>query len=201
MDGGVKSRTRASSTDGAGDAVVAEDRTQKRYEVAGNGFGARSKTSVRDFTVQTDLPRSSGGTNTAAEPVELLLSALIGCESATAAFVARNMRPRMMFHGLRAHYTAHRDQRGALGALPITDAHSFPPERTGLARVSGEVIVFLAVHPTASQEIRPETEQRLRTLEQQTHARCPVASMLRASGCDMSGIRWRFAEAHERIDD
>ena len=56
--------------------------------------GARTACRTHDgHAIASDLPRKSGGGGGAAEPVYHLLAALCGCEAATAAFVARRMRP------------------------------------------------------------------------------------------------------------
>ena len=54
---------------------------------------------------------AQGGSDAAAQPVETLLAALIGCEQATAAFVARHMQPRMDLLKIEFNYCAERDNR------------------------------------------------------------------------------------------
>lgn len=63
---------------------------------------------------------AQGGSDAAAQPVETLLAALIGCEQATAAFVARHMQPRMDLMRIDFIYYAERDNRGAV-ALPLDE--------------------------------------------------------------------------------
>jgi uncharacterized OsmC-like protein len=67
----------------------------KYYKVRGTGHGCASETEIADgrFIVRTDTPKRMGGQDTAPEPVDLMLAALIGCEQATAHFVAMKMRP------------------------------------------------------------------------------------------------------------
>ncbi|CAE8605516.1 unnamed protein product [Polarella glacialis] len=72
----------------------AEQPKIKSYQVIGEGQGAASEAKCRSHTMRTDVPRESGGKDSAPQPVELVLTALIGCETATAAYVARQMRPR-----------------------------------------------------------------------------------------------------------
>ena len=72
------------------------------------------------FVVHTDTLASDGGTDTAPQPVELLLAALVGCEQATAHFVSRHMRvdkKRVKIDTIKFDYHAVRDERGA-ASLP-----------------------------------------------------------------------------------
>ena len=67
-------------------------RYDKIYELTARGEACACTTRVRQHTIRTDTPKLSGGMDTAAQPVELLLAALVGCETATAHFVARGVR-------------------------------------------------------------------------------------------------------------
>lgn len=155
----------------------------KSYVVAGEGKGGAS-TSVHGggHNVSTDLPRSMGGKDVAPQPVELLMSALVGCETATATFVARQMRPRFPLDRLTFAYVAERDERGAI-SLPL-DAE--PPCAAHLQAIRGTVHVHLTAGAAA------ETPERVEFLKSQVERRCPVASMARASGCHMD-IAWVLA--------
>jgi uncharacterized OsmC-like protein len=78
------------------------------------GVGRRSKCTIKTddgFELTTDTPAAMGGTNEAAQPIFMLLSALAGCETATAQFVARQMKIRL--RDLEFELQAWRDQRGA----------------------------------------------------------------------------------------
>jgi uncharacterized OsmC-like protein len=124
-------------------------------------------TTASGHEVRSDLPKFSGGTDSAAEPVYLLLSALAGCEAATAAYVARHMKLRI--GAISFELEAERDERGAL-AMPIADEPSAPARLLhvrGVARVSDT-------------EATPE---QLRALGRAVHRRCPVANMIELSGC------------------
>eukprot|EP00976_Prorocentrum_cordatum_P033251 677248-Prorocentrum_minimum.AAC.4 len=57
-------------------------------------------------TLHTDVPSKDGGGDTAPQPVEHLLTALVGCEQATAAFVARRMKPRLRLESITFNYEA-----------------------------------------------------------------------------------------------
>ena len=115
--------------------------------------------------VTSDLPRVSGGSDTAAEPVYLLLAALCGCEAATAQFVAYKMK--ISLGDIRFKLEATRDQRGAL-SLPLG---SDIPVPSRLQLVTGTAMVE-----------SDATDTQLAELEREVHVRCPVANMLVASG-------------------
>ena len=65
---------------------------EKLYSITGTTQGTTSTSQTRGHTLRTDTPPSGGGKDTAPQPVETLLAALIGCEGATADFVARMLR-------------------------------------------------------------------------------------------------------------
>ena len=123
-----------------------------------------------------------GGKDEAAQPVETLLTALIGCTQATALFVGRQIKPqRIAIEKMEFHLQAFRDERGAL-TLPI---HIDPAVPSMVQRIEGTVVV----HATNSQAISQDSMQ---VLKEQTELRCPVASMMVASGCKMD-IEWMDA--------
>ena len=116
-----------------------------------------------------------GGQNTAAQPVEHLLTAWAGCTQATALFVARQMRlrlERLEFEDI----VAQRDERGAL-SLPIQDDPAYPSR---LHTFSGTIRVFCSKQLSA---------EDLEMLRHQTELRCPVANMILASGC-LVNVEW-----------
>ena len=178
--GGVAARrARALSSLGASASGGARVKT---YELRGHGAGGACSIVAGQHAVRTDLPRAMGGRDEAPQPVELLVSALIGCEQATAAFVARQMKPRMALRGIAFEYTAARDDRGAT-SLPL---HAPPPARAGLGRVWGTARVHLA-------EGGSETRERIEELKRLVEERCPVANTLASGGCELS-IEWVLAE-------
>lgn len=154
----------------------------KRYEVTASGAGGATAATVRGHTIRTDLPRKMGGADEHPQPVELLVAALIGCEQATAAFVARHMTPRLALAGLTFEYVARRDERGAT-SLPLHAPIPVPARLTG---VTGVATVHLV------RGAGPETAERVDELRRLTEERCPVASTLRAGGCELD-VRWRLA--------
>ena len=129
-------------------------------------------------SLRTDVPHKMGGRDEAPQPVEHLLSAYLGCTQATALYVGRMMSPRLLVESMEYDVTAFRDERGAL-QLPIDEVPSVPAR---LQRISGTV----AVEFKAGIEV---TEDQLEILAEQTEARCPVANMIRASGCNID-VNW-----------
>lgn len=154
----------------------------KTYELRGHGAGGACSIVAGRHAVRTDLPRAMGGRDEAPQPVELLVSALVGCEQATAAFVARQMKPRMALRGIAFEYAAARDDRGAT-SLPL---HAPPPVSAGLGRVRGTATAHLA-------EGKSETRERIEELKRLVEERCPVANTLASGGCELS-IEWVLAE-------
>ena len=152
----------------------------KSYGIAGVGRRntARIETNT-GHTLETDVPKSMGGSDGAPQPVETLLAAWIGCTQATAVYVGRHMKPqrlildRLEFHNIQAH----RDERGAL-SLPIHETPSIPSR---LQSITGTIKVYTKGNPP--------TKEQLQILSHQTELRCPVANMMIASGCQMD-ILW-----------
>ena len=178
-------RRRLHSTN-ADDAVDRHDPVHtKRYFIAGAG----RKSSVQMTTdtghaLATDVPRKMGGDDAAPQPVEHLLAALLGCTQATAVYVGRRMSPRLLVDTIEFEVRAHRDERGAL-QLPIDRLPSVPAR---LQRVEGDVKVRFR----GGQDAAAVSEEQLQLLAEQTEARCPVANMMAASGCEMD-LRWTHA--------
>ena len=129
-------------------------------------------------SLRPDVPQKMGGKDEAPQPVEHLLAAYLGCTQATALYVGRMMWPRLPVESIVYDVTAFRDERGAL-ELPIDEVPSVPAR---LQMISGTV----AVEFEAGVEV---TDEQLEILAEQTEARCPVANMIRASGCIIN-VNW-----------
>ncbi|XRB16377.1 OsmC-like protein [Pseudoscourfieldia marina] len=139
------------------------------------------------FVVHTDTLASDGGTDTAPQPVELLLAALVGCEQATAHFVSRHMRvdkKRVKIDTIKFDYHAVRDERGA-ASLPL---HKEPPAPARLLAVSGTASVRLD-EPTDGDD----AERAVAELGKLVHARCPVAQTLLSAGVSLD-VHWCIAK-------
>lgn len=152
---------------------------RKHYTISGTG--RRSAVSMKTNTgheLRTDVPKKMGGSDSAPQPVEHLLAALIGCTQATGIYVGRMMQPRLIIDRIEFDVKAHRDERGAL-TLPIDEYPTLPAR---LQCVSGTVEVYFKKGVVVS-------EEQLQLLREQTEARCPVANMMHSSGCVMD-MQW-----------
>jgi len=158
----------------------------KTYEVSGVGIRTGCAVTARNHSIATDVPAPMGGQDAAPQPVELLVAALIGCEQATAAYVARHMSPRMKLKGIHFEYVASRDDRGAT-ALPIDKT---PPCDAKLARVTGTAIVHLGLSEDAHGA--STIARRVEELKRAVESRCPVANTLKAAGTELD-VTWRVA--------
>ena len=157
----------------------------KTYALVGESRGAAACSVRTDtgHTIDTDLPRKLGGRDEAAQPVELLLAALLGCKTATAHYVARHLwqRPNNRIDGIEwVDVVAIRDDDGAT-SLPITQA---PNVSARLMKVSG-VGYVRPRGPTIMYE-------DVKMLGELVEQRCPVAVTLAASGCEVD-FEWRLA--------
>ena len=152
---------------------------RKSYSISGTGRrSAVAMTTNTGHELFTDVPQKMGGSDTAPQPVEHLLAALIGCAQATAIFVGRSMKPRLLIDKIEFDIQANRDARGAL-QQPIEETPDIPAR---LQYVSGTARVFFKGNDNVSLE-------QLQLLSEQTEARCPVANMMLASGCTID-IQW-----------
>mmetsp|Transcript_33450 Transcript_33450/g.40519 ORF Transcript_33450/g.40519 Transcript_33450/m.40519 type:complete len:245 (+) Transcript_33450:235-969(+) len=162
----------------------------KTYTLNGIGGPSNSPKSNAKFqnsshTIRLDLPKYMGGADSAPQPVEHLLSALVGCTHATALFVARNMKPSIIIDRIEFELTATRDNRGAV-QLPIVPNKMDAPAGVVPSRVqyvSGTVLVLVADGEVIN-------DDQLKMLREQTELRCPVANMMISSGCDMTNVIW-----------
>ena len=166
----------------------------KTYRLAARALqrsGCEVTTST-GHTLRTGLPVRVGGDDEAPQPVEMLVAALLGCKTATAHFVARHLWPRP--HNRIGHIEfvdviAERDERGAL-SLPIATP---APVTSQLSLVQG----IARVTPVAGASLRSDDVRELGRLVEE---RCPVAAMMRASGCALC-IEWTLALAGAKQPD
>ena len=147
---------------------------EKLYSITGTTSGTTSTSQTRGHTLRTDTPPSGGGSDTAPQPVETLLAALIGCEGATADFVARMLRTKI--RSIDFELEASRDPQGA-AHLPV-DATA--PTVSRLTRIWG----------VAHVETDADDDATIEKIGRIVHERCPVANMVVASGCSLD-IEWR----------
>lgn len=133
----------------------------------------------------TDVPTRMGGKDAAPQPVEHLLAALVGCEQATAVFVGRAMRPRLHVQRVDFELEAERDDRGAT-ALPLDAA---PPAPAMLQAVRGVARVVAQRWAPKGQQAPPARQEDIDELARHVKARCPVAALVSASGCELD-VQW-----------
>lgn len=226
-----------------------------------------SATSTKSHMMITDLPKNMGGTNTAPQPIELLLMSFIGCTQATAYFVSRQIQIIMtpeskevlsssrsyeLQHMKFENITTSRDIRSSIQNVPIqiqscgTNDESditnvnINPIPLHIQDISGTIIVYFGInhknsdkhhhhrqcrnqctnateisnasdnndgiHPdvhnnnsSSAQLPNRESERRalyLRTLQDQTEQRCPIANMIHSSGCSIN-ITWKDGGDYE----
>lgn len=163
-----------------------DDKYMKYYRLT--GAGQNNFISVRTntgYSISTDTPIQVGGTDLAPQPVELLIASWMGCTQATATFVGRNMRSnRLMIEKLEFdNVEARRDERGALSNLPIKAGTLLPDIPPRLQEIKGTIRVFLQNNEKIS-------KMDLELLANHTESRCPVASMILASGCQIN-VSWK----------
>lgn len=161
--------------------------SKKNYHLVGTGSASNTKikTSTKHEIV-TDVPKSMGGSNLAAQPVEYLLASYIGCTQATALFVGRNMVPRLLIDRIEYDIHGDRDQDGAIGCLPINEDSEFPSAPARLSAINGQITVY-AKNRKGDQMLL--TKNELNLLEIHTERRCPVANMITMSGCEIN-VKW-----------
>jgi hypothetical protein len=155
-----------------------EQRFIKSYKIHGVGKGSRVE--VRTNTgheLRTDVPAQTstmGGTDSAPQPVETLLAALLGCTQATAIFVGRHLEPRVLIERLEfVDIVAERDERGAL-SLPIDVDPSVPAR---LQKITGTIQVYTRRTQTKNKKeeappppLPPLSQEQLDMLSRQTEA-------------------------------
>lgn len=193
-------------THDGGDAAAAARAHRKSYHITATGEG--SATDVRTDTghdLRTDVPKKMGGTDSAPQPVEHLLAALVGCCQATAVFVGRSMTPRLAIERIEFDIEAYRDERGAV-QQPIEDE---PDVEARLQRVAGTARVFLQKERRRGSKeggrddegCSPKaTDEEIQLLGERTEARCPIANMMAASGCAMD-VAWVNGRVADGVED
>ena len=158
---------RCASTKGAG--RTPRTKTYSLVSAATSPVATSSLTSD-GHSIATDLPRIIGGDDTAAQPVYLLLASLVGCEHATAAFVARQMKPRVNLRGVHFDISAERDERGA---IPTSDHAGRRLPHSRLQRMPGR-----QPWTDATQEQVDELCSSSSAAPSRTWCLCPAANLI-----------------------
>ena len=172
----------------------------KSYNLNGIGYG--TKVEIKTNTghhIETDIPKTMGGQDTAPQPVEMLLSSWMGCTQATIMYVGRQIvnnnsntrRQRIIIEKLGFHnIVAIRDERGSL-QLPINEIPEIPSR---ILSITGTIQVYIK-SKSKSPESDDEKQELLLTteefelLKEQTEVRCPIANMILSSGCTID-VDW-----------
>lgn len=171
----------------------------KSYNLNGIGYG--TKVEIKTNTghhIETDIPKTMGGQDTAPQPVEMLLSSWMGCTQATIMYVGRQIvntnsntrKQRIIIEKLGFHnIVAIRDERGSL-QLPINEIPEIPSQ---ILSITGTIQVYIK-SKSKSPESDDEKEMLLTTeefelLKEQTEVRCPIANMILSSGCTID-VDW-----------
>jgi uncharacterized OsmC-like protein len=141
-----------------GDKGAAQARFKATTEL---NTGLRSTASVRDtFLMPADEPPALGGTDTAPNPVELLLASLASCQEITYKAFGRAMG--LELTKVSCTVTGHIDLRGFFAVAPYEEA------RPGFYRIDGTVHIESTAPDEALQQLKAVVD-----------AHCPVLDMLR----------------------
>lgn len=122
--------------------------------------GFRSEMEVRQFDpIVMDEPPSLGGTDTGANPMEYLLSALIGCETVVFAIVAQERG--FTYSDVKFDLQGSLDLRGLEGVEGV---------RPYFEKITGTIQVTTT-----------ESQDKLAEIAQEAERRCPVYTTLEAA--------------------
>ena len=119
-----------------------------------DSFAVRSQ--IRDFEVNMDEPFELGGTDSGPNPVELLLSALGGCQEIVYRAYATIMG--LQIERIEVHAKGYLDLRGLLNLADVP---------SGLSKISFETKI-----------ISDESEDKIRQLTELVEQHCPVMDTL-----------------------
>ena len=197
-----KSPRRIMSTSRLTASRLAASSNPKRYKIRTSG-SSKAKTATVTSTnheIMSDVPKYMGGDDAAPQPVELLLASLTGCSQATAIFVAKNMKPRAVFiEEINFELTAMRDQVGALH-MPIDER---PPVPSRLDYIRGKAKVKLRRRKPvsgSSDENSAEMIAAVKKIGEIVEVRCPIANMIKLSGCKLD-IKWDLDHEDDDHED
>ncbi|GIQ89037.1 OsmC/Ohr family protein [Kipferlia bialata] len=128
----------------------------KTYSLSAVGTGMKAVTTCGSHDVIVDQAVQSGGTDLGANPLETVFAGLLGCEQATAMYIA--MQEKLDIQGIDWSLTSDIDVGGFLG-LPDASPQAYKTLNVE-GVVSGNV-----------------TDEQLEHLCHAVHDRCPVASL------------------------
>ncbi len=144
----------------------------KEIDVTGVSEGYTTTLTAGPHLYYLDEPEKVGGHDLGPNPLQALLGALIGCETITATAAARQMD----FHleGISFSVKGAFDSRGLKGD---------PNVRTYFEKVE--------IHAELQTE---ESDERIKELQETTHARCPVFNTLKAADVTLESTWTRKIE-------
>ncbi|KGX85772.1 OsmC family protein [Pontibacillus litoralis] len=134
-----------------------------KLQLKAKANGAHVEAKARKHTLIIDEGKQQGGTDQGANPLETLLAALSGCESAVSNMVAKEMN--FDLQGIEFDIQGELDPRGFMGQEGI--------------RRHFEKVTLRAVVETS------ESEARIQELKAIVDDRCPVYQTLVAAGVEM----------------
>lgn len=136
-----------------------------KFQVTGKNTGLKSVVKAGKHEIIVDEAPQMGGNNEGPNPLQYMLSALVGCGNVVAHLVAKEMN--FDLQELSFEATGEFDPRGFMGD---------PNVRTYFETVT----VNVKVETT-------ESEERLQKLKEQVEARCPVYGTFRAANVELKG--------------
>lgn len=142
-----------------------------KMKVSGENEGLKSIVKAGKHEVIVDEAPQMGGKNEGPNPLQYMLSALVGCGNVVAHLVAKEME--FDLQGLTFEASGEFDPRGFMGD---------PNVRTYFETVTVNVKVKTS-----------ESEERIKELQEKVEARCPVYGTFKAANIEMKGA-WTKAE-------
>ena len=136
-----------------------------KMRVTGENQGIKSIVKAGKHEIIIDEATQMGGNNEGPNPLQYMLSALVGCGNVVAHLVAKEMK--FDLQGLTFEASGEFDPRGFMGD---------PNVRTYFETVTVNVKVKTS-----------ESEERIKELQEKVEARCPVYGTFKAADIEMKG--------------
>lgn len=133
-----------------------------------DGFALTAKTGKHELVL--DESEQLGGNNTGPNPMQTALAALVSCENVTANMAAREMD--FDLQKLTFTVSGEFDPRGFMGDPDVQPYFE-------------EVVVNVKVETS-------EDDERIKQLEEQVEARCPIYTLFKAAGVKLTN-NWEKA--------
>ena len=136
----------------------------KTVKLEALGQGMKLMANTGEHSLLTDEPTNIGGTNTAATPLHMVLTSLLGCEQATAQFIAQ--KKKLQINSIEYTIQGTYDMRGMLGKDNVSPK-------------------FQTVDIVAKLDTNMDQTQ-INSLQEQVHAMCPVVALFKEAGVEMN---------------